>query len=678
MPLKKLVLNLLLICIFCSNPNFAQPGSITISDTVKYQIIDGFGAHQSDASINQSWWNQLFYDDLECSIYRVDLTPKLVSPYSDLNCFSPWFMGSSVKSVFNFEDASNPNGPEGNRVRTYTGPNDYSRQFGGRSAPIAVMGPDIEKNIAYFRYDVNTAIQTGKQRINQLGDFKLIGSIWSPLPWVKVSSGNRYPENWWPGPVINSPWPFIWGGNFSGGRLDVSNTPLQVFNDLNLGGTGPTSSLTQFARSTAAYILGYQRFHQQKFYAISIQNELNFEVYYSSMTYPLSSQYIAAIKVVRNEFDKYPELKDIRIMGPEDLLGGDSYGMWEYGGPVHKNLQYLKNIAADPEALKALDFLCIHGYASDGVSTSGSNPGLWDWWVKGWTTSPAPGIPANVKGFSSLGKKSWMTETSGEYPDWIYPKAGFPGEGAFGVGIRIHQALTNGMESAWIYWTFTDSDSNGNVSQYGLSNQASGNSSPKFNAAKHFYKFIRPGAVRINANVLGGNGIVASAYTQEQNKKITIVILNTSANLQTTNLKLPYTNVVLNSYVSKENDYWKASTVNVSNGQANISIPAYGMLTLHGGIPSTESDPIGEISKHKMLVYPNPFVHEITVKCDCIAGDYNLEIIDCQGKIILTKILNSSISKIQFDQTIEAGLYYYKITKFGLVLDSGKIVKLAE
>lgn len=43
-------------------------------------------------------------------------------------------------------------------------------------------------------------------------------------------------------------------------------------------------------------------------------------------------------------------------MGPEDLLGGDSYGMWEYGGPVHKNLQYLKNIAADPEALKALDF----------------------------------------------------------------------------------------------------------------------------------------------------------------------------------------------------------------------------------------------------------------------------------------------------------------------------------
>ncbi|MGB4968641.1 MAG: hypothetical protein WBO31_03855, partial [Saprospiraceae bacterium] len=118
--LKKLVLNLLLICIFCSNPNFAQPGSITISDTIKYQIIDGFGAHQSDASINQSWWNQLFYDDLECSIYRLDLTPKLVSPYSDLNCFSPWFMGSSVKSVFNFEDASNPNGPEGNRVRTYT------------------------------------------------------------------------------------------------------------------------------------------------------------------------------------------------------------------------------------------------------------------------------------------------------------------------------------------------------------------------------------------------------------------------------------------------------------------------------------------------------------------------------------------------------------------------------
>lgn len=182
----------------------------------------------------------------------------------------------------------------------------------------------------------------------------MTASIWSPLPWVKVSSGNRYNQNWWPGPVQNTPWPFVWGGNFAGGRLDVSNTPLQVFNDQSMGGSGPTSALTQFARSTAAYIAGYQRFHKIKFYAISIQNELNFEQFYNSATYPLSSQYITALKIVRAEFDKYPELKDIKIMGPEDLLGGDAYGLWEYGGPVHKNLQYLHNIDRDADAKKRL------------------------------------------------------------------------------------------------------------------------------------------------------------------------------------------------------------------------------------------------------------------------------------------------------------------------------------
>ena len=92
----------------------------------------------------------------------------------------------------------------------------------------------------------------------------------------------------------------------------MSETALAVFDDKSQGGTGPTSSLTQFVRSTAAYILGFQRFHQIKLAAISIQNELNFEQFYNSATYPLASQYVKAVKAVRIEFDKHPELKDIQ------------------------------------------------------------------------------------------------------------------------------------------------------------------------------------------------------------------------------------------------------------------------------------------------------------------------------------------------------------------------------
>ena len=630
------IISLALLILIFSHSSFTQSNVITVDPKTKHQIIDGFGAHQSGAAIDQSWFLDLFFNDIECSIYRIDLTPRLKSPYSDLSYFSPWFMGSSVKNVFNLEDPANPNGPENNRVRTYTSPSDYMRSFGGRNAPIAVMTNNIESNINFFSYSSNTTISEGIRLKSKLGDFKLIGSIWSPLPWVKVSSGNRYPDNWWPGPVINSPWPFIWGGNFAGGKLDVSNTALSVFND----GSANTSALTQFARSTAAYILGYQRFHKINFYAISIQNELNFEVYYNSMTYPLSSQYITALKLIRNEFDKHAELKDIKIMGPEDLLGGDAYGMWEYGGPVHKNLQYLSNIAKDTTALKAIDFFCVHGYANDGVTAAGSNPQQWNWWVNGWTTSPAAGIPANVKGFSAYNKKSWMTETSGENRDWIFPKTGFPGGGGLGIGIRIHQALVNGKESAWIYWTFADSDDTGNVSDFGLTNQNSGNKSPKYVAAKHYFKYIRPGSYRINITQTGNNGILASAYQHDASHSTNLVLINTTNANQSVQVKIPNsTGQTFNTYSSRENNYWTSSTAAFSNDMSTLTLPAFSMMTLTGKTNTTDIEKINQKENFKLL--PNPCHDFLKINfSNSLPSIKLIQIINQIGQVVLEQNLS--------------------------------------
>src|SRR5262249_39521474 len=151
-----------------------------------------------------------------------------------------------------------------------------------------------------------------------------------------------------------------------------------------------------------------------------------------------------------------------------------------------KNLQYLQNIAAAPAAAAALSFVCIHGYANDGVSASGSTPTEWNWWVNGWTASPAPGIPSNVKGIGAYGKKSWMTETSGESPAWLSPATGFPGQGAWSVALRIHQALTAGQESAWAYWQFTDGSPNGT---YTLTDATLQRTAGKYTAAKHFFRY---------------------------------------------------------------------------------------------------------------------------------------------------------------------------------------------
>ncbi|MBR9922094.1 MAG: T9SS type A sorting domain-containing protein [Bacteroidetes bacterium] len=639
--------------------------SIQIFPNQNHQIIDGFGAHQGSDVVNQSWWQELYFDDLGASIYRVDLTPRLISPYSDLSYYSPWFMGSGTDSVFNLEDPDNPNGPEDNRVRTYTGPDDYSRLFGGLHAPIAVMGPDIESNVDYFTYSPNGAIQAGKDRAEELGDFKLIGSLWSPVPWVKISSGNSWQQDWWPGPVMGSEWPFIWGGNFAGGMLDVSGNPLEVFDDSGQGGNGPTSSLTQFARSTAAYIKGYQEYHEVEFYAISLQNELNFEQFYNSTTYPLSSQYIAALKTLRNEFDQHPALENILIMGPEDLLGGDSYGMWQYGGaadPTHKNLQYLQNIASDAEAAEAIDFFCIHGYGSDGVTSAGATSTLWDWWVNGWTESPDPGIPGDVAGFASYGKKSWMTETSGEVQDWLSPNGGFPSDGGWSIGVKIHQALTTGQESAWIYWTFTEDDGNGNVTPYALSNQTQGNQSAKYVAAKHFFKFIRPGAYRVETTSTGNDEILASAYKHPETGDLTIVLINTSSSQQAADLQisdLAPADILVNSWLSENNSYWNASSVVLENGAANFQLPAYSIMTLQAtaAFPS----PITETLKQPLSleVAPNPASNRLNIQIvPDETGEVQISLCDIRGQ-----------EQIRLDRKIQEGIRYTENIDTGGLMD---------
>ncbi len=554
----------------------AQVVTVDTSPAGQRQVMDGFGTCLSGSEGQQNWWQQLYFDDLGASMVRVDLTPSFRSPYSDYTYNSPWFQPSP----------SLP-GPDGNNVRTYTNAADYKRVFAGRSAPIAVMGPNIDTNIGLFTFPAapGAVAQAGVMRRLQLGDFKLFGSLWSCAPWVKISSGNTISGQSGILPVNGTPWPFIWGGNFAGGKLDVSGTPLADFDDSALGGSGPTSALTQFARGTAAYVRGFQNTFQVQFYSLCIQNELNFEEFYNSCTYPLSSQYITALKAIRTEFDQYPDLAPIRLMGPEDLLGGDAYGMWQYGSGasiIHKNLQYLQNIAADPTAAAALSFFCIHGYADDGVTASGATPTQWNWWLNGWTASPAAGIPSNVKGTVAYGKKSWMTETSGEAADWLAPAGSFPSQGAWSIALKIHQALTAGQQCAWAYCQFTDGNP---ISATTLTDATQQGSSAKYIAAKHFFRFIRPNAVCVAATVANAPSLNASAYLGAGNTTLTVVLVNSATNAASVQLQAPALPVGLagfQSFTSDANALWVSNSVPIVNGTAAFTVPAYGICTLYG------------------------------------------------------------------------------------------------
>ena len=579
----------LIFCVFLAgnvNSSLSQTVTIDTSPSGRRQVIDGFGTCLSGTEGEQTWWQKLYFDDLRASMLRMDLTPVFKSPYSDFSYNSPWFHNNPALP-----------GPDNNNVRTYTDASDYTRLFAGRHAQIAVMGPDIAQNTSYFDFNADgprvagTLARMGASKARQLGDFKLIGSLWSPAPWVKISSGNAISGQSGILPVNGTPWPFIWGGNFAGGKLDTSGTPRAGFDDSSLGGTGPTSALTQFARCTAAYLRGFQGTYHVHFYAISIQNELNFEEFYNSCTYPVSSNYIIALKAVRAELDKYPDLASIRLMGPEDLLGGNAYGLWQFGGGssiAHKNLQYLKNMAADPLAAADLSFFCIHGYASDGVNAANATPTVWDWWANGWTASPAAGIPPTVQGFTSFGKKSWMTETSGENPNWLSPASGYPSAGAWSLALRIQQALTAGRESAWLYWQMTDGKP---VDAQTLTSATLLTNSAKYVAAKHFFRFIRPGAVAVNAAVSDSTDLLASACLDETNRTLTVVLLNNSSAPLTAKVNVPGTPGIrsFRVYTSSNSNLWQRSDAVITNGTAAVNVPGYGVVTLYGVAPPTLS-----------------------------------------------------------------------------------------
>jgi O-glycosyl hydrolase len=608
-------------------PLAAQTVTVDLSPAGRRQVIDGFGTCLSGAQPTEAWWQNLYLDTLGASILRVDLVPRFKSPWSDLHYHSPWFLGTGrAPYAFNFEVNSSHqprhytgpanqefqtqggvtyyNGPEGNRARTYTGPNDYGRLFGGLRAPIAVMGPDIDDNIARtldLESDMTRAAEAvlaaARLRDPELARFKLVGSVWSPAPWLKVSSGTVTGADYgaWPHSRPGTPRPHVsTAGNFVGGRLDVSNVPLQVFDDSALpadrpGGPnagavrGPTSALVQFARSTAAYVRAFQLRVGARFYAISIQNELNFETFYHSCTYPLAEQYIAALKAVRAEFDKYDDLRAIRIKGPEDLLQGADYALWQFGAGAtvtHKNLRYLAALAEDPVAAAAVDFFCIHGYAADGASSSGADPVAWRRWAEGWSTSPANGLPASVQGFTAFGKKSWMTETSGEAAAWLSPANGFPADGAWSIALKVHQALVAGRQSAWLYWQFS---TGANASTHTLTGSNPRAEAPKLTALRHYAAHVRPGAVRAEAEVGGDHAsdLLASAYVHEIDGTFVLVVLNRAGTARTASFTPPAGYGAFSAWRSENTRLWRSLTPSAdAQGRLALTLPGYSVLTL--------------------------------------------------------------------------------------------------
>lgn len=312
-------------------------------------------------------------------------------------------------------------------------------------------------------------------------------------------------------------------------------------------------NLQQYARYLAAYVQGFQQYFHVPLYAISIQNELRFSEPYPSTVYN-PAQYAATVKAVGAEFAA--DGITTKIFGPEDV-GVDS------GFLTNNQMSFINAVESDPVAKQYLNILAVHGYAGNGASPSSDAANWADYYNR-------------VK---NLGMQSWMTEESGENPAWIhYDSTGKP-DGALSLALRIHQALAYGNVNAWVYWQTDDGKTP--VSNFTLISGGS-TTSLKYYAAKHYFRYIRPGDVRVDAGTDNANGVNIDAYVDDARHLMTIELINMALTDEPVTINIPA------DYAGAFADYMTTATqpwavlpdVLSSNGTLTLTLPASSIVTL--------------------------------------------------------------------------------------------------
>ena len=169
-----------------------------------------------------------------------------------------------------------------------------------------------------------------------------------------------------------------------------------------------------------------------------------------------------------------------------------------------------------------------------------------------------------------------MTETSGYNDTWL-GTGNTPG--ALSVAQDIHSGLYYGNLSAWVWWQGSEL---GGIGNYNL--MKSTTAGKKYYASKHFYRYIRPGAVRIAATSTDTKAIFSTAYEHTTKGTHTVVVINSGTVAKLIYLEgagLPSTFTMYRTTAGTDN----CSLIGtVSTGLSNaFLVPAKSIITLQAG-----------------------------------------------------------------------------------------------
>ena len=300
-------------------------------------------------------------------------------------------------------------------------------------------------------------------------DLKMIFTVWSPPASMKIAYTD--PENWTDRERLpEEPHP---GGTKEGGTLDPAKYEefgnwladgIQIYEDLGI-----------------------------ELYAISPQNEPFFEQFFNSCFYKpewYAEMLENAIPVVK---ERYPNVK---IFGAEGMVSMEAQ-------PWFHHTELME--AGNESARNQLDIWAVHGY-SDGVNPTGA--------AEDWSINYEEYV-------QPTGKPIWMTETSGYFDHW---ESSGGSAGAMDLALNIHAALKYGHVSAWVWWQGSEI---GDINEYNLMD-GEGNPSKRYYVSKQFYRFIRPGAERIELTYPDSDNVVGTAYYHPEMDVFTVVAINNS------------------------------------------------------------------------------------------------------------------------------------------------------
>jgi len=303
-------------------------------------------------------------------------------------------------------------------------------------------------------------------------------------------------------------------------------------------------------------------------YAISPQNEPFFNQPFNSAAYS-ANEFVEMLNIVVPIINEY--FPNVYIFGAEAMLGHEhSSVVQDWANPaMHFHRRILEQ--ASPEVMRNFVF-AHHGYY-DGVYAQAleGHPALW---AAERNMLATRGINADPS------HRLWMTETSGYSSYWLDASPDRPG--SLALGMAIQSALIYGDVSAWVWWQGSATSASPVGGYYEL--MRPGLNQNKTAVSRHFYRYLRPGAVRINTELnIPSRYLMASAFVHDELDNTVVIFVNNGAEYYNVDIQGIVNGTVFQSLVTTGSPYYLVAGADIEVGSSTLTVPPHSIVTLVSG-----------------------------------------------------------------------------------------------